>query len=242
MVENERALPIKRYRRDETKNDSDDEWDAGDDVQSNRSKFVLYVSVKERRKQKLVKLGRMTEIQADDVDIINRAMVCVSPDSGASSGKEDNEGGLGTDRNDTNNDIAKQELEKKEEDILAKSKDRSLLLQHFELKRLAEARQESERDKQLKEEEKILRSLAENTALRSAAELAKGIQYIDPIKTSWTPPSRIIAKGDQRHQRIRKQQNILIEGDNPPPPLTTFADMKLNKGILKGIYKLSCVI
>ena len=37
-------------------------------------------------------------------------------------------------------------------------------------------------DKRLKEEEKILESVREHTALMGAAELAKGIQYLDPIK------------------------------------------------------------
>ena len=78
--------------------------------------------------------------------------------------------------------------------------------------------------------------MAENTALMSAAELAKGIQYVDPIKTSWKPPSRILAKSEERHDRIRKQQSILVEGENPPPPLTTFEDMKLHRGIIKGIF------
>lgn len=38
-------------------------------------------------------------------------------------------------------------------------------------------------EKQLKEEEKILESVADKTALKGVAELAKGIEYTDPIKT-----------------------------------------------------------
>lgn len=38
-------------------------------------------------------------------------------------------------------------------------------------------------EKQLKEEEKILESVAEKTALMGVAELAKGIEYTEPIKT-----------------------------------------------------------
>lgn len=38
-------------------------------------------------------------------------------------------------------------------------------------------------ERQLKEEEKILESVAEKTALMGVAELAKGIQYEEPIKT-----------------------------------------------------------
>lgn len=45
------------------------------------------------------------------------------------------------------------------------------------------AKKESAKEKQLKEEEKILESVAEKKALMGVAELAKGIQYQDPIKT-----------------------------------------------------------
>lgn len=71
---------------------------------------------------------------------------------------------------------------------MAKSKETSLLLQHSQLKKLAEAKQESEMEKQLKEEEKILLSVQANTALMGAAELAKGTTYVDPIRTAWTVP------------------------------------------------------
>jgi ATP-dependent RNA helicase DDX41 len=60
--------------------------------------------------------------------------------------------------------------------------------------------QESEIEKRLKEEEKLLESIREHTALMGAAELAKGIQYVDPIKTSWTAPRAILQMGDERHE------------------------------------------
>ena len=228
MTELEKSPPIKRYRK-ELKEDSDDEWKVSDDESSNSN---LYIPVKERRKQKLVKLGRVSEI-ITEAEQGNKNANNLGTDSGASSAAEDSDL-LHSAANKTS-EISKEELVRKEEEILSKSKDKSLLLQHSELKKLAEARQESELDKQLKEEEKILKSVAENTALKSAAEIAKGIEYVDPIKTSWKAPSRILAQGDIRHEKVRKKHNILIEGDHPPPPLTSFVDMKLNKGILKGM-------
>lgn len=45
------------------------------------------------------------------------------------------------------------------------------------------AKKESAMERQLKEEEKILESVAEKKALMGVAELAKGIQYEDPIRT-----------------------------------------------------------
>lgn len=50
---------------------------------------------------------------------------------------------------------------------------------------LSIANKETELEKQLKEEEKILESVAEKKALMGVAELAKGIEYTDPIKTGY---------------------------------------------------------
>ncbi|KAI5639336.1 DEAD/DEAH box helicase domain-containing protein [Phthorimaea operculella] len=62
-----------------------------------------------------------------------------------------------------------------------------------------------------------------------------GIQYEDPIKTSWRPPRCILEKGAERHARVRQQLRIDIEGDDVPPPIRTFQHMKLPKGILLGL-------
>ena len=47
------------------------------------------------------------------------------------------------------------------------------------------ARKETAREKLLKEEQKILESVAEKKALMGVAELALGIEYEDPIKTGY---------------------------------------------------------
>lgn len=54
----------------------------------------------------------------------------------------------------------------------------SLLDQHSELKKMAEAKKLSAKEKQLREEEKILRSVQETKALMGVAELAKGRQFV----------------------------------------------------------------
>lgn len=127
-----------------------------------------------------------------------------------------------------------------------------MLDQHTELKRLAEAKKVSAAEKQRREEQKILESVAERTALMGVAELAKGfysflcifiliiyflmqstflgIQYEEPIKTSWKPPKCVLAQPQSRSERIRQDLRILVEGEDVPPPLTTFAQMKFTKG------------
>lgn len=106
----------------------------------------------------------------------------------------------------------------------------SLLDQHQHLKEKAEARKESAKEKQLKEEEKILESVAEGRALMSVKEMAKGITYDDPIKTSWTPPRYVLSMSEERHERVRKKYHILVEGDGIPPPIKSFKEMKLPAG------------
>ena len=149
--------PVKRYRREDPEEDANkDDWKVDDDDEE----YQAYVPIKERRKQKLVKLGRITDLKESETI----AQIPSESPSGNSSTAE----------------------EETEKDIL--SKETSLLLQHSKLKKLAEAKQESEKDKRMKEEERLLQSVKEHTALMGASELAKGIQYLDPIKTSWRPP------------------------------------------------------
>ena len=45
------------------------------------------------------------------------------------------------------------------------------------------AKKESIIEKQLKEEQKLLESVAEKRVLMAAAELAQGVEYTEPIKT-----------------------------------------------------------
>lgn len=92
-------------------------------------------------------------------------------------------------------------------------------------------------EKQLKEEEKILESVAEKKALMGVAELAKGIQYEDPIKTSWTPPRYLMNITSVQCDEMRAKLRILVEGENVPVPIKTFKEMKFPKAILSGLDK-----
>ncbi|GBM67240.1 ATP-dependent RNA helicase abstrakt [Araneus ventricosus] len=123
------------------------------------------------------------------------------------------------------------------EDEFGRKNNVSLLDQHNELKKKAEARKESALEKQLKEEEKILESVAEKRALMGVAELAKGIQYEEPIKTGWKPPRYILEMPEKRHERVRRKYRILVEGEDVVPPIKTFKEMKFPKGIIQGLKK-----
>lgn len=187
---------IKRYRREENEKKSDNE--------SEDDSYTPYISVKERKKQQLLKLGRIVQLSNEAANI----------------GKSSSE-------NEHDSDINQEDLGRKF--------NISLLDQHTELKKIAESKKVSAVEKQLKEEEKILESVAEKTALMGVAELAKGIQYEEPIKTSWKPPRYVLAKPDYVHETIRQRMKILAEGEEIPPPLNTFKDMKFPKPILVAL-------
>lgn len=192
----------KKYRRDSIENKSDD----GED-----DNYQPYVPIKERKKQQLMKHGRLIQISNENS----------KPKSSAAS----------------ENDDELEDEESQEAMALGRKFNISLLDQHTELKKLAEAKKVSAVEKQLKEEEKILESVTEKKALMAVAELAKGIQYDDPIKTSWKPPRYIVTRSEIKNESIRMKHRILAEGEDIPPPITSFLEMKFHKGILNGLEK-----
>ncbi|XP_044754884.1 ATP-dependent RNA helicase abstrakt [Coccinella septempunctata] len=127
------------------------------------------------------------------------------------------------------------ENEDEDDELWSRKNKVSLLDQHTELKKIAEAKKVSAVERQLKKEEEILEIVAEKKALMGVSELAKGIQYNDPIKTSWKPPRYILDYPQSRHDKLREKMRILAEGEDIPPPLKTFKDMKLHKSIIMGL-------
>ncbi|XP_055333545.1 probable ATP-dependent RNA helicase DDX41 [Paramacrobiotus metropolitanus] len=117
----------------------------------------------------------------------------------------------------------------------------SLLDQHAELKKKAEQVIETEREKQLKEEETLLQAVAEKRALMGVGELAKGVQYEDPIKTGWKPAKHILKYSAERVERIRAKYQVAVEGDDLPFPIKTFEEMKFPKPIISALKKKGIV-
>ncbi|CAF3634332.1 unnamed protein product [Rotaria sp. Silwood1] len=111
----------------------------------------------------------------------------------------------------------------------------TLLDQMSEIKKNQNLSDQTSTDKILEEEERILQNVVETRALMGVAEIAKGIEYTDPIRTSWRPPRAVLRMSEERHRNIRKIYNIIAEGDDIPPPLCRFEDMKLPIGILNAL-------
>lgn len=64
---------------------------------------------------------------------------------------------------------------------------------------------------------------------------ATGIQYNDPIKTSWRAPRCILSLPDQVHDIIRRNLRILVEGDDVPPACCSFRLMKLPESLVRAL-------
>jgi len=214
--------PVKRYRRSPTPQSEEDEDD-----------FTPYVPVKERKRQQLVKLGKISE------DVKSRVALLKEEKNGTSSDQNSEaEGDVGSITGSAASSKAgTPDRYRREEEFLEKNKGVSLLEQHKELQEIAEERKESVVEKQRKEEEKILASVAENTALMGVSELATGVVYTEPIKTSWTPPRYILSMPKARHHRVWKKYCIDVDGEDPPPPLKSFQDMKFHPAVISGLLK-----
>lgn len=126
-------------------------------------------------------------------------------------------------------------------------KERTLLEEAQEVKRRqaeVDAKQ-TEADRAAEKEREILEQLErQQRKLVSDKELAKGVEWGESMRTMWTPPSYIRSRTEDENASIREKHHILVEGDDIPPPIPHFEDMKIPAPILKylktkGIIKPS---
>lgn len=52
---------------------------------------------------------------------------------------------------------------------------------------------------------------------------------------SWRPPKYILDTPSSKFEQLREDLRILVEGEDIPPPLKTFKEMKLHEGIIEGL-------
>ena len=93
------------------------------------------------------------------------------------------------------------------------------------------------------EEVKILSALDNGfKPLMSVQEIASGVEYTESMATLWRPPRHVRALDAAACQSIRDKWHILVEGDDPPPPIKSFQDMRFPDPVLaalkaKGVRK-----
>lgn len=121
----------------------------------------------------------------------------------------------------TNKDDYDEEEEEKEDRGVEQSK-HSLLSEARELREKQAKENKSLAEKEAEEEQKILEAHAARRKLASDMELAKGISYTDPIKTSWTPPKFVRDRSQEENEKLREKNHILTDGTDVPPLITNF--------------------
>jgi len=97
-------------------------------------------------------------------------------------------------------------------------------------------------EKQLAEEEEILRATEVANKLASAQEHAHGIKFNKSAPQSWRAPKYIREMPEEQATDIRKKFNIECTGENVPNPVSRYVDLKLHPAITrhlegKGITK-----
>ncbi|GAA5916326.1 hypothetical protein JCM6882_001082 [Rhodosporidiobolus microsporus] len=133
---------------------------------------------------------------------------------------------------------AEEEKEKEREEQEERERKRkglTLLMEAQEVKRkkAEEDALKSEKQRQEEEEMKILLAQeATRKALAGAEELAKGIVYTERMKTTWEPPHYVRRRTPEENDAIRDKFHILTSGDDVPPPIPNFKDMKLPRPLL----------
>ncbi|KAG7086704.1 hypothetical protein E1B28_002640 [Marasmius oreades] len=171
--------------------------------------YEPYVPVAQRRQMKLAKLSSLG----------------ASTDPARSSGplKEQDE---------------PEDQEQEEERRREKSrKERTLLMEAQEVhsKKAAEDAKKTEEQKEQEADKEILDAIRSRRKLASDMELAKGIQYTDSLKTSWRPPKYVRERTEEQHRKLRERYHILVEGEDVPPPIEHFRDMKIPESILQHL-------
>ncbi|CAD2099321.1 RNA helicase, putative [Plasmodium vinckei brucechwatti] len=116
---------------------------------------------------------------------------------------------------------------------------KSLLETYYKIRKEKEKNKVDEIDEIRKKEEHILAQISKalNAPLQSVKERAKGIVYKDSFKTIWTLPSKYKKMPKEYVDKIRKVFYIDVSGNDVPPPIKNFKDMKFPKAILKGLKK-----
>ncbi|PIL23700.1 transporter [Ganoderma sinense ZZ0214-1] len=114
-------------------------------------------------------------------------------------------------------------------------KERTLLMEAQEVhdRKAAEDAKKTAAEKAEEVDAEILAAIAARRKLASDLELAKGVQYTEPMKSSWRPPKFVRDRSLEENRRIREKYHIIVEGEDLPPPIDNFTDMKVPDPLVK---------
>lgn len=132
-------------------------------------------------------------------------------------------------------------LREKERIQKEKETSKTLLITAQEVKKRQEEldAQKTAEQKRAEQEAEALRMVSNKRKLASAQELAKGIEYVEPLKTTWTPPRHIRQRTVLENRKVREKNHILVETmvdeqeEDIPPPIASFRQMKIIPPVLR---------
>lgn len=113
----------------------------------------------------------------------------------------------------------------------------TLLDEAAQLKAAFQTAEKTQEEKMKEEEAHVLAELSRQPALKAAAELAHGVEYTEPMKTTWRPPRYLSSAPEAHHKEVRELHCILVEGEDLPPPCVSFREMKLPRTIMQELEK-----
>ncbi|KAJ1724175.1 hypothetical protein LPJ53_001513 [Coemansia erecta] len=113
-----------------------------------------------------------------------------------------------------------------------RSKNQSLVDQIADLRKNHKIAEQSAEEKLREEESKLLAAIARRRQLASAAEIAQGVVYTQPMRTSWRPLPRHRAMAAADIVARRHLWGIIVDGEDAPPPLLTFRAMRFPEPLL----------
>ena len=94
----------------------------------------------------------------------------------------------------------------------------------------------SKEDEAVAEETDILHAIDNGfKPLMSVKELATGVTYEDSMPTTWRPPPHIRALDERAHQETRDKWHILVEGEDIPPPIKSFREMRFPEPVIEAL-------
>ncbi|KAI3512697.1 hypothetical protein L1887_20015 [Cichorium endivia] len=115
----------------------------------------------------------------------------------------------------------------------------SLLVKASQLKR--DQPEVTPTEQAVQQEKEMMENLSDRKTLMSVRELAKGITYSEPLPTGWKPPLPIRRMSQKACDGIRKQWHIIVDGDEIPPPIKNFKDMRFPEPVLKRLKEKGIV-
>ena len=148
----------------------------------------------------------------------------------------------------TTEQLAKKELEDEEKRLIAEAhregpkSNRDLRGEAHQMRQEELAKPRDIIAEKLLEEQEIMDAMRAAKALKTAEELAFGVDYSESMPTEWRPPKWLRDRPESVNKAQRDQYMIELEGEGCPPMCARFEDMKLAPCIVdmlksKGITK-----